>query len=382
MKILHLCLSAFYIEGMSYQENLLPQYHKKMGYDVDVIASLQSFSRDGEYIYEKKACEYDNEFGIHVVKIPLKKPHKITKILKTYIGTYDAIQESNPDIIFIHGVQFVDSAEVIKYIKKHPNVKLFADNHSDFSNSASNWISKNIQHKILWRHYVKRLNPYVIKFWGVLPARVDFLIDMYRLPKDKVDLLVMGADDELVKQANEPNVKVMIREKYGFNIDDFLIVTGGKIDQWKKQTLLLMDAVNQLDNPHVKLMVFGSVTPELKDDVEKRCSERVKYIGWVKSEESYSLFSASDIVCFPGRHSVFWEQVAGQGIPMICKYWKGTTHVDRGGNVIFLYEDSIQKITEEIIHSMNEYPVLLDAAKKCSPDFLYSGISKKCLLEE
>ena len=54
MKILHLCLSAFYIEGMSYQENLLPLFHQKMGHEVRIISSLQTFSSDGEYTYEEK----------------------------------------------------------------------------------------------------------------------------------------------------------------------------------------------------------------------------------------------------------------------------------------------------------------------------------------
>ena len=41
---------------------------------------------------------------------------------------------------------------------------------------------------------------------------------------------------------------------------------------------------------------------------------------------------------------MFWEQVAGMGIPMVCKYWEGTTHVDCGGNVKFLYRDSVEEI--------------------------------------
>ena len=43
------------------------------------------------------------------------------------------------------------------------------------------------------------INPYVNKFYGVLPARVDFLINEYKLPKNKVELLVMGADDDCIE---------------------------------------------------------------------------------------------------------------------------------------------------------------------------------------
>ena len=382
MKILHLCLSAFYIEGMSYQENLLPLFHQKMGHEVRIISSLQTFSKDGEYTYEEKATEYDNQYGIRVKKLDYRKPVKIARRIKTYIGTYQAIESFRPDIIFMHGIQFIDSCVVVRYMKKHPDVRLYADNHSDFSNSARNWVSKHIQHKILWRLCAQNMEPYVIKFWGVLPARVDFLIDMYKLPKEKVDLLVMGADDEAVKSASGSGLRKQTREKYGFADHAFLIVTGGKIDQWKKQTLLLMDAVNQIADPDIQLLVFGSVTPELKEDVGKRCSDRVKYIGWVDSADSYSLFAAGDAACFPGRHSVFWEQAAGQGIPMICKFWAGTTHVNRGGNVIFLHEDSVREISDAITKMKEEYSEYKSKAVSAGPHFLYSKIAERSIEDE
>ena len=379
MKIVHLCLSCFYIDGYSYQENLLPKYHQFMGNEVGIIASLMSFDSNGDRIYLPHGSVYKNECGIQVSRLDFKKPARLSKILRMYKSTYQSIKEFAPDIIFMHGVQFKDVSEVIKYMKKHPNVKLFVDNHSDFSNSATNWISKNIQHKILWRYYAKKLEPYVEKFYGVLPARVDFLINMYGLPKEKVELLVMGADDELVEKAEHPAVKKKIREKCNINQDDFLIMTGGKIDSWKKQTLLLMDAVNQINNPKVKLVVFGSVTEELKSEVEKRCSDSVQYIGWIKAEDSYEYFAASDLVVFPGRHSVFWEQVAGQGIPMICKWWEGTTHVDCGGNVLFLKEDEVEVIKNAINTVQNNYSIFKSSAEKARSTFSYKDIAKRSI---
>lgn len=38
MKIVHLCLSAFYIEGFGYQGEYNPKYNKR-GHDVTIIAS-------------------------------------------------------------------------------------------------------------------------------------------------------------------------------------------------------------------------------------------------------------------------------------------------------------------------------------------------------
>ena len=250
MKILHLCLSCFYIDGYSYQENLLPKWHKKMGHDVSIIASLMTFDEHGKRAYLSGASSYVSETGIPVQRLDYVKPTKLGKLFRKYRGTYDAICNADPDVIFIHGVQFADISAVVKFVKKKKNVVVYADNHSDFSNSAMGFVSKNIQHKILWRHYARKINPYVKKFYGVLPARVDFLAEMYGLPREKIELLVMGTDDDSVIKSATPDVNKRIRNQYGIKEDDFLVMFGGKIDQWKPQTLMLMNAVN---SPHFRL---------------------------------------------------------------------------------------------------------------------------------
>jgi 1,2-diacylglycerol 3-alpha-glucosyltransferase len=122
------------------------------------------------------------------------------------------ISSLNPDIIFTHGCQFLDIKHIARYAKLHPKVKVYVDNHSDFSNSARNFLSKNILHKIIWRYCANLIEPYTTKFYGVLPARVDFLKNIYKIPRDKVELLVMGADDEKVEEASKPNVRLQIRK--------------------------------------------------------------------------------------------------------------------------------------------------------------------------
>ncbi len=384
MKIVHLCLCSFFPDNYSYQENMLPKYHKKLGYDVEVIASTRSFDEQGKACYLDNVGTYQNEYGIKVTRLPYKSNSKIWKRLKRYIGVFDAISKADPDILFIHGGQFLDIDQVIKFLKDHKDVTVFVDNHADFSNSATNWFSKNILHKIVWKHTEHKIEPYTKKFYGVLPVRVDFLKDIYGLPADKCELLVMGADDELVERAKSSGARDRIRKQYGIGDSDFLIVTGGKIDQWKTQTLLLMQAVQNINNPSVRLIVFGSVTDELKEQVKNLSdSVKVQYIGWISSEDTYDYFEASDLVVFPGRHSVLWEQVTGQGKPMIVKDWPGTHHVDLGGNVLFLTEDSVGEIQEKIESLLSE-PSKLEEMTKIAQEkgmqiFSYADISKRAI---
>ncbi len=384
MKVVHLCLGSFYPDNYSYQENMLPKFHKQLGYDVEVIASTQSFDKQGKVCYLPYAGTYQNEYDIKVTRLPYKSENKIWKKLKRYQGTYETIEAATPDILFIHGGQFLDIDQVVKYLKKNMGVKVYVDNHADFSNSATNWVSKNILHKIVWKHTEHQIEPYTKKFYGVLPVRVDFLKDIYGLPAEKCELLVMGADDELVEKAKLSGARERIREKYGIRDSDFLIMTGGKIDQWKTQTLLLMQAVQNIKRENVRLIVFGSVTQELIDQVKALADgTKVQYIGWVLSKDSYDYFEAADLVVFPGRHSVMWEQVTGQGKPMLVKDWPGTHHVDLGGNVRFLLKDSVEEIQSEIERLLREpeaYLVMKNIAQeKGMQIFSYRDIAKRAV---
>lgn len=381
MKILHLMLGCFYIDNYSYQENYLPKHHKMQGHDVEIVASLFTFDENGKGMWLPRASKYENEYGIPVTRLEFQKG-KLSSRLRRYQGLKAELERIAPELIFIHGPQFMDIDIVVNYCKAHPEVKVFVDSHSDFSNSATNWVSKQILHRIIWRRCAQKINPYVTKFYGVLPARVDFLVNEYKLPKEKVELLVMGADDESVVNASKPEIRQEIRKQYGIAEDDFLIITGGKIDAFKTQTLLLMEAVKKTEDPNVKLIVFGSVTPELKDKVSALSDgEKVQYIGWVQAKDSYQYFAACDLAVFPGRHSVFWEQVAAQGIPLLVKRWDGTTHVNVCENAVFLHQDSADEIGEKIAEIRGNYESFKAAAEKASSHFIYSEIARKSISE-
>lgn len=379
MRILHCCLACFYIDNYSYQENILPRYHKLMGHEVRIVASTESFDKNGLITYVEPK-RYTNEDGIDVVRLPYVKclPDKVVKKLRRYKGLWDELIAFEPEFIFIHDIQFLDIDIIKKYAKTH-KVKIVADCHADFSNSARNFISKNILHGVVYKHCANLIEPYVTKFYGVLPARVDFLKNVYKLPADKVDLLVMGSEDRKAEAAMDSERISENRAKYGVDSSDFLIVFGGKIDKYKTQVLMLMDAVNSMTDNSVKLLVFGSIVPDMKEEVERRYSDKVKYLGWANSDQSYDYFGMADVVCFPGRHSVYWEQVAGMGIPLIVKRWDGTTHVDVGGNVFFLDSDGVKEIQDAINTVRQNYRSYKEVAIQGKNTFMYSKIAERCL---
>ena len=379
--VVHIDLTCSFSEGFSYQENILPKYHVRMGYKVHFITTTWSWNKQGELVRLGEQ-RYRNPDDIEVIRIENDQNKPWDYRLKTHSKLLPLLEELNPDIVFLHCLQVRDSATVTTYVKKHPNCKLYVDNHADYSNSAKNFISKWVLHRIIWRHYAKKLIPFTEKFWGVLPARVDFLVENYGIPKDKCDLLVMGADDDSVDKASSAETVTRTRAELGFGADDVIVVTGGKIDSAKPQVLSLMEAVAHCA-ANVKLLVFGPVEADMQPRFNRALEcDRITYVPWADTFDSYRFFAIADIIAFPGRHSVYWEQAAAMGKPLLIKRWDGTTHVDCGGNVAYTSgddPDSIKLDLDAIVGDPHGYASMASAAQKAKGRFLYSQIARRSI---
>lgn len=383
MKILHCCLSNFYIDNYGYQENVLPKMHKLQGHDVAILASTETFVDNSELGYIEPSSYLTRE-GIPITRIPYVKwlPHTIAKKIRMYTGITKHLNEFEPDIIFLHQGQFMGVRDIVSYVKTNPNVKVYVDNHADYINSASNWVSMNILHKIIYKRAIKLIEPYTQKFYGVLPIRVDFLKDVYGTPPAKTELLVLGIDDSNIDFKNRESIRADVRKDLGIGEHDFVIITGGKIDT-RKNIHLLMQAIIELEDKNIKLIVFGKPTEEVESEFNNFAEhERIFNVGWITPERANDYFFASDLACFPGTHSVLWEQSVGLGLPAIFKRWDGIEHIDIGGNCIFLEDVSVEiikKILLEVYRKDNLYQSMKESAKEGIKIFSYYEIAKRAI---
>lgn len=363
---------------------MLPKYHIIQGHDVQVLASLVSFDTNGNPCLLDKESEYMTHDGYKVIRTDYKHfLYSFNKFFRRYNKVYQHINSFEPDIIFIHDCQFLDIFEVIKYLKKHPSVKVFVDGHTDLINSARNWLSREILHKIVWRYCAQAINPYTQKFFGVLPLRCSFFNEIYGIPSEKIELLVMGVDDISIPFSRREQIRTSVRKELGIAKEDFVLVTGGKIDK-KKNIDLLMQAIERINTTSIKLIVFGNILPEIENTIQQLgTNTNIRLIGWVNSENIHKYFFASDLAVFPGSHSVLWEYAVGCGIPAIFKRWQGMDHVDVGGNVMFLDKDSVEELTSEITLLATDqmrYDRMKHIATTIGMDsFKYSNISSKAL---
>ena len=351
MRILHCCLAAFYIDNFSYQENILPRLHKQAGHDVMILASTETYTQNKKLGYVE-ASSYVTRDDIPIKRIPYKPglPNFLKRKLRIYQNVISSIEQFNPDIIFMHDGQTYASVEIARYVKRHPNVKVIMDSHTDYINSANGWVSKNILHKIIYRYFIKQITPHVEKLYGTLPIRMTFYKEMYNFPENKIAFLPFGFDTSLVDFSQRQKIRLQIRQKLNIGEKDFVLITGGKIDR-RKNIHVLLEAMQHLNGDKVKLILFGTPVQDMKEDIEKLISKNpnVKYIGWIQSTDSYKYFFASDLVIFPGTHSTLWEETIGLGLPGIFKRWQGIEHIDLGGNIMLMDEISAETLTSTIM---------------------------------
>lgn len=376
MRIVHVQLSGPYMPGMGYQENILSKKHQELGHNVSLISYSDNKDIDqcidGVDIYFLKKRN-DNSI---LKRIPI-----VRILIYKFVGLYDKLEELHPDVIFIHSVFCPDYLEIVKYSKKHPDVNVYADSHVDYYN----WPIKNNKDRIrkhfIYGYIARRVSNVCKVVWGVSPWRCKYLIDVFGVDKKKVDLLVMGGDENYIKWNEKTNIKREIRKEYDIPEDAFLIVTGGKIDR-TKNIHILMEAVSKIKRRNVYLLIFGRF--ETDEPYTKFLSDKIKYIGWLSSIEVYPILLSADLGCFPGTHSVLWEQACASGLPCIFKNWdEGFNHVDVGGNCLIIDEITVNSITssiEMIMDNEEMYSNMLAVASTKAKDiFSYINIARRSI---
>lgn len=384
MKIVHVCISAPWSERYAYQENLLPHYHRLMGHDVTIIAPV--FSKIGDYGGNRERIgENHLSDGTKVIRLnPQIDNRKFLSHIPSVKGLKKTIMAEQPDLLFLHDVCCYNYSCIPAIKKKYPEMKIVADNHCDYVNSLHTPVTRFL-HKVLFRYgLVTKLIPYVECFYGVTPSRCTFLHEVYGIPENKIKLLVMGADDEKMMIERREHLREEVRAHHGIKEDDFLIVTGGKIDRLKN-IHVLAHAVNSLHRDSVKLLVFGKINEDMQPLFEAEQSPNIITIGWVNSDKVYELFYAADLIVFPGLHSVLWEQAVASKTPCAFSKMGGFEHVNVNGNCILMTgkdSDYYKNILSELLDNKEKYITLkVNSTSEATEQFYYSKIARQVLTD-
>ena len=125
------------------------------------------------------------------------------------------------------------------------------------------------------------------------------------------------------------NERRTIREKLGFEKDDFIVIYCGRIIK-EKGVKELVQAVNLIENKKIKLLIVGSInfalecTDEYLRSIEsfvKKSDNKIKFTGYIANEEVFKYYQTADVQVIPS----ICEEAAGlvsiegmlSGLPLI-----------------------------------------------------------------
>ncbi len=309
MRIVMITLGGIFTEGMTYQDNLLANQLKDDGNDVTVIATCYTY-KNGKCIEVKEEDSVlDN--GIRLIRMKYKNilGNFISKKIRMVKGLYSFLEENKPDIVFFHGIQSFDLYSVSRYIKYHPSVKLYVDNHADYYNSAKNCLSKHVLHKIFYKMIIQKSLPYINKVFCVSYESHEFAIDVYDVPVDKSELYPLGG--VVLDEDSRNEKRRMVRYKLGLKNEDILMVHSGKMDSLK-QTEEVLKAFRRTPSDRLHLVLIGSLSDKISENVGRLMltDKRIKYLGWKKGDKLIEYLCACDLYVQPGSQSVTMQNAA------------------------------------------------------------------------
>lgn len=384
-RILHICLGCFYYDKMSYQENMLVKKHIEFGNSVSVVSFCDDML-DGKVITRKPGLYY-GQFGEPIYRLKTKISRGVNSLnpfarLSNYhTGLKEIIEDVNPNIIFVHGPQTKNVYDIIKYKRKHPDVIVFADNHADVINSKrGNRFLGYILKNIVYGKYARDLSKITKIFWGTTPARCVFLEKKYRVKKSKIGFLPTGVDETKLNDQGKRNGRLLL-DKYKVPQQDFIIVSGGKFDEYKN-IIPLVDSYVDLLKKHknITLVLFGTLDKQYYDYIENK---KIIYLGWLDGTSIINVLMNCDLSVFIGGHSTMWEESIAIGLPGVFMKYNGFEHINFNDNVLFIErneKNTIFPILESLLSNKNVYQQLknnaLDDKRR---QFFYSEIAKKAI---
>lgn len=319
MKIL--ILSPVYVEGLEYQENLLVKYYAKHGHEVHMVTSTNTSIFD--YINDrhdrtKKAQTYqDGGATIHRLEYAVNILHRI----EIFAGVTAILERVRPDFIFVRDI-LPNITDCVRYVKKNPNCTMILDYHADYSNSGKNWLSLKILHGIIRKWYLDHARPHLARIFPVTPGSEKFLREVYGVPASEMEILPLGADMELLRQARSSDPRTRLRTHMSIAADDTVIFTGGKLMP-AKRTELLIEVFRDLPQQERLHLVIAGQPPDgetgyYQSLLETAAGQRnIHFTGWLKPLQIYEYLLMSDLAAFPASQSILWQQAIAAGLPLI-----------------------------------------------------------------
>lgn len=218
-------------------------------------------------------------------------------------------------------------------------------------------------------HYLPPQN--IARNYGHVIGVSEFVTEEYvkacQMPVES-HVLKNAIDVERFGRDMSEEEKKHIREKLGLSENDFVILYVGRIMEIKG-VLELMQAVTDLEDTHIKLLIMGSANSgkwtfsSYERKIKKlsgQKKDRIIYTGYVDNSEVYRYASVADIQCVPtlveeAAPLVVLEALA-EGIPLVVTRSGGIPEYVDENTALIVEKTNIVENLKKAICYMKEHP--------------------------
>lgn len=303
MKIVHCCLSCFYIDGGTYQENELVRCHVDQGHEVVVIASTENHDSAGRTVYGDERS-YVGAEGARVRRLRYRRlPHRVATKLRAHPGVYAMLEEERPEVIVFHGLCGFELLTVSRWAAKN-NVSLWVDSHEDHNNSARGFVSRWLLHGLYYRSMIAASRPFISNpVLCVSIETMDFVERTYGVARNGLRFFPLGGYP--LEDQDYAVARSTARSKLGFGDEQVVFVQSGKFTS-RKRLADSLRAFAEVESVNARFVIAGTLGEDVRQECERliAADTRVAMRDWLDAPTLRELLVAADVYVQPGSQSV------------------------------------------------------------------------------
>jgi len=322
MKIVH--VMPWYVPGMGYQENSLPQEQSRLGHSVEIITSdrMPDYAGFDQLLGRFFGSRIQSlgtfeENGIRIHRLPCLESAGQVYL----VGLRRKLRAIGPDIVQSHAAFSPSTIQTILYSKRL-GYRLFIDDHSHKTNyHANNHVRKS--YVALLRAVYRITDERIECYMPITNSARDILESILRIPPGKIELFPLGADTGRFTRSTQ--LRESGRSTYGIQDETRVIVSAGKFTEDKDIEVLIKAFDHVVDrNQNVMLLLVGNGPGEYMSRLKKLAdkiipSGKVRFVDFVRNADLPALYNAGDIGVWPGNASITVIEALATGLPTVVQ---------------------------------------------------------------
>tara|TARA_Y100000739_G_C20565634_1_gene445201 strand:+ start:266 stop:1417 length:1152 start_codon:yes stop_codon:yes gene_type:complete len=345
MNICH--ITGYFVEGLGYQENLLPKGQSELGHKVTILTGRwePDFGFNSKERLHKK--ETFTSQGVEVRR--LNDWYEIKNKGPFLKGIIKELKKIKPDIIFIHdiGLSLLWAIIYKRFFDK--NVFLQFDCHSTPGKAMNSKIGPLYHY--FFRFIFSFNSSLFVDFFAIAPEAVAFISDIYKIPKRKISLLPLPGDASLLTK--KEIFRESFRKEYKLPKDSLLIVHSGKFNK-EKRTIESIKAFKKVNKKNVFLLIAGFSEGQYSLEISKliKNNKNIINLGWVSTAKLREVLISADIMLQPGSLSNTFIEGVCSGLFLILDNTAQGRYLTKWGNGKIINKPTTKKIAKVLDFSL------------------------------